>query len=257
MSLLRPTRLLLLSALACIAGPAHTASDATWWYREPADRYWEGLPLSNGRLAAMVYGRLRDELIPINDETLWSGSPYDPNPPEGLTALPDIRRLLGAGKHTQAQELCKKLLSVPLSVQHYQPLGELRMRFAGPESVTDYRRELDMDSAIARVTYRVGWPKKTSNKKRPGRKKRCGNPLWMNSHTMAYFWFWDSLFLWSSTLWLKIKRKENHLKESPRKNAKEISGTKASNDDEIYTADNPLTPACDQKLSLIFPTLAV
>src|SRR5674476_1511408 len=128
----------------------------TWWYREPAGRYWEGLPLSNGRLAAMVYGRLRDELIPINDETLWSGSPYDPNRPEGLTALPEIRHLLLGGKSLEAQELCKKLLSLPLSVQHYQPLGELRMRFASPEGATDYRRELDMDSAIARVTYRMG-----------------------------------------------------------------------------------------------------
>jgi alpha-L-fucosidase 2 len=153
--ILQPT-CLALSALAWIAGGANAASDMTWWYREPAGRYWEGLPLSNGRLAAMVYGRLRDELIPINDETLWSGSPYDPNRPEGLTALPEIRHLLLGGKSLEAQELCNKLLSLPLSVQHYQPLGELRMRFASPEGATDYRRELDMDSAIARVTYRMG-----------------------------------------------------------------------------------------------------
>jgi alpha-L-fucosidase 2 len=127
-----------------------------WWYREPAARYWEGLPLSNGWLAAMVYGRTRDELIPLNDESLWSGAPYNPNNPEGRDALPDIRRLLLAGEDVKAQVLCEKLLSRPRSVQHYQPLGELRMRFEGADEVTAYRRELDMDSAVARVTYTAG-----------------------------------------------------------------------------------------------------
>jgi alpha-L-fucosidase 2 len=138
------------------AAIAHAAPDAMWWYREPAAGYWEGLPLANGRLAAMVYGRVRDELIPLNDDTLWSGSPYDPNNPAGRAALPEIRQLLFAGKYREAQALCTKLLSVPLSVQHYQPLGELRIRFDGPTEATDYRRELDMDSALARVTYRIG-----------------------------------------------------------------------------------------------------
>lgn len=146
-----------LTALALLAAAgALAASDAAWWYREPAGRYWEGLPLGNGRLAAMVYGRVRDESIPLNDATLWSGSPYDPNNPEGRAALPEIRRLLFAGKYREAQALSAKLLSVPLSVQHYQPLGELRIRFDGANEIADYRRELDMDSAIARVTYRIG-----------------------------------------------------------------------------------------------------
>ncbi|MGP8245040.1 MAG: glycosyl hydrolase family 95 catalytic domain-containing protein [Bryobacteraceae bacterium] len=146
-----------LTALALLAAVgAHAASDAAWWYREPAGRYWEGLPLANGRLAAMVYGRVRDEVIPLNDETLWSGAPYDPNNPAGRAALPEIRKLLFAGRYREAQALCSKLLSVPLSVQHYQPLGELRIRFDGPAEGAGYRRELDMDSALARVTYRIG-----------------------------------------------------------------------------------------------------
>lgn len=127
-----------------------------WWYPEPAARYWEGLPLSNGRLAAMVYGRTRDELIPLNEESLWSGAPYDPNNPVGRNALPEIRRLLLAGEYVKAQALCEELLSRPRSVQHYQPLGELRMRFEAEGGATAYRRELDMDSAIARVTYTAG-----------------------------------------------------------------------------------------------------
>ena len=146
----------LLCSAACYVSLANAQPDMKWWYGEPAARYWEGLPLSDGRLAAMVYGRTRDELIPINDESLWSGSPYDPNNPEGLPALREIRQLLLAGDYVKAQALCQKLLSRPHSVQHYQPLGELRMRFEGVQDAQEYRRELDMDSAVARVTYTAG-----------------------------------------------------------------------------------------------------
>ena len=151
----RTKTLLLLAAAFCVH-VAGAQPEMKWWYQEPAARYWEGLPLSNGRLAAMVYGRTRDELIPLNDESLWSGAPYDPNNPEGKDALPEIRRLLLAGEYVNAQALCAKLLSRPRSVQNYQPLGELRMRLEGADGATAYRRELDMDSAVARVTYTAG-----------------------------------------------------------------------------------------------------
>jgi alpha-L-fucosidase 2 len=150
------TKSLLLLAAVSYVPVTGAQSEMKWWYREPAARYWEGLPLSNGRLAAMVYGRTRDEMIPLNDESLWSGAPYDPNNPEGRDALPEIRRLLLAGEYVKAQALCEKLLSRPRSVQHYQPLGELRMRFEAADGAAAYRRELDMDSAIARVTYTAG-----------------------------------------------------------------------------------------------------
>ncbi|MGD0775470.1 MAG: glycoside hydrolase family 95 protein [Candidatus Solibacter sp.] len=138
------------------ASAADVAPGNFWWYRKPAAKYWEGSPLSNGRLAAMVLGRVRDETIPINDESLWSGSPYDPNNPEGPKILLQVRSLLLEGKFVEAQQLCRELMSRPLSVQHYRPMGELRLRFDGPDSPASYRRELDMDSAIARVTYQVG-----------------------------------------------------------------------------------------------------
>jgi alpha-L-fucosidase 2 len=128
---------------------------ARWWYRTPASRYWEGLPVANGRLAAMVYGRIEEELIPFNEASLWSGSPYDPVNPQGRVALPQIRRLLLEGRYVEAQKLCQTLMSKPLSVQHYQPMGELRLRFATQGPVSDYARELDMDRAVARIRYSV------------------------------------------------------------------------------------------------------
>jgi alpha-L-fucosidase 2 len=149
---------LLMLAFLCLtpSSTADTAPKNSWWYRQPAAKYWEGLPLSNGRMAVMVFGRVKDEVIRINDESLWTGSPYDPNNPEGPKVLPQIRRLLLQGKFIEAQQLCSQLMSRPLSVQHYRPMGELRLHFEGPDHPDSYRRELDMDSAIARVTYQVG-----------------------------------------------------------------------------------------------------
>jgi alpha-L-fucosidase 2 len=143
---------------AKISGETHSPLlPMEWWYRSPATKFWEGLPLGTGRLAAMVYGRVRDEIIPFNDQTLWTGQPYDSVNPNGLKSLPEIRRLALAGKFGEATRLATNLLSHPVPfVQTYQPMGRLHVRFDGHEAVQDYRRELDMDSAIARVTYRIG-----------------------------------------------------------------------------------------------------
>jgi alpha-L-fucosidase 2 len=150
------TYLLLISVFIPHPNGVAAAVASSWWYRKPAAKYWEGLPLANGRMAAMVLGRVRDEVVPVNDETLWTGSPYDPNNPNGPKLLPHIRKLLLDGKFVEAQQLCQGLMSRPLSVQHYRPMGELRVRFDGPDAPVSYRRELDMDNAIARVTYQIG-----------------------------------------------------------------------------------------------------
>ena len=147
-----------LPADATIAGATTApASAMAWWYRTPAAKFWEGTPIATGRFGAMLYGRVRDEIIPFNDETLWTGSPYDAVNPKALPSLPEIRRLLAEEKFGEAAELAANLLSHPLPfVQTYQAMGRLHLRFDGHEAVTDYRRELDMDEAIARVTYRIG-----------------------------------------------------------------------------------------------------
>jgi alpha-L-fucosidase 2 len=129
----------------------------SWWYRKPATKFWEGLPIATGRFAAMPYGRVRDEIIPFNDETLWTGSPYDAVNPKALPSLPELRKLIAEEKFGEAAELAANLLSHPLVyVQTYQAMGRLHLRFDGHERVHDYRRELDMDEAVARVAYRIG-----------------------------------------------------------------------------------------------------
>lgn len=149
--------LTLFTAIAPLAtGAPQMPVKNSWWFRTPASKYWEGLPLANGRLAAMVLGRVRDEVIPLNEVTLFTGSPYDPNNPEGPKVLAEVRKLLLEGKFVEAQRLCRGLMSQPLSVQHYRPIGELRVRFDVPDHADSYKRELDMDSAMARAIYESG-----------------------------------------------------------------------------------------------------
>src|SRR4051794_13892751 len=82
----------------------------TLWYRRPAGGWLEALPLGNGRLGAMVYGGVPTERIALNDDTLWSGGPRDCDNPGALKALPEIRRLIFAGKFAEAQELGKRMM---------------------------------------------------------------------------------------------------------------------------------------------------
>ena len=147
-----------LSPDASITGTAQAPdSPMAWWYRTPASKFWEGVPLGTGRFGAMPYGRVRDEIIPFNDETLWTGSPYNPSNPNALKSLPTLRQLLAEEKFGEAANLANNLLSYPVPVvQTYQAMGRLHLRFEGHDAVQDYRRELDMDSAIARVSYRIG-----------------------------------------------------------------------------------------------------
>ncbi|KKK74722.1 hypothetical protein LCGC14_2880940, partial [marine sediment metagenome] len=105
----------------------------------------------------MVFGGAGDERLALNEDTLWSGGPHHNNNPKALAALPRVQRLIFAGKVREAEGLVQSdLMGRPSMMQAYQPLGDLRLHFPGHEDATDYRRELDLEQAIARVTYRVG-----------------------------------------------------------------------------------------------------
>src|SRR5919198_566719 len=97
-----------------------TQGDLRLWYRRPAANWNEALPVGNGRLAAMVFGGFPEERIQINEDTVWAGERRDRLNPEGARSLPEV------------------------------------LRFQGQEQPADYTRELDLDSAVARVTYESG-----------------------------------------------------------------------------------------------------
>jgi alpha-L-fucosidase 2 len=127
------------------------------WYRQPAKQWTEALPVGNGRLAAMVFGGTDRERIQLNEETFWSGGPYDPSRPGGPKALPEIRRLIFAGEYMKAHILFSRtMMGMPVEQMKYEPLADLLLTFPKDTNVTEYRRELDLDKAIVTVSYKVG-----------------------------------------------------------------------------------------------------
>ena len=147
----------------------------TLWYRQPAADHpytppvggrgggpgaaeWvRALPVGNGRLGAMVFGGVVNERLQLNEDTLWAGGPYDPVNPDSLAALPEVRSLLFDAKYSEAAKLITdKVMAKPLAQMPYETIGNLLLTFSATSSVENYRRELDLDNAIARVQYSSG-----------------------------------------------------------------------------------------------------
>ncbi|NLG13613.1 MAG: glycoside hydrolase family 95 protein [Lentisphaerae bacterium] len=124
------------------------------WRDTPAECFTEAMPLGNGRIGAMVYGGLFDELIELNEDTLWSGSPGVYTVPSARKALAEVREALEVEDWAAANELSKGLQGP--HTEKYQPVGNLRMRFSGAREVEGYRHELSLEDAQANTSYRQG-----------------------------------------------------------------------------------------------------
>jgi alpha-L-fucosidase 2 len=126
------------------------------WYRQPAGRWEEALPVGNGRLGAMVFGRVAQERLQLNEDTLWAGSPYVPDSHEAYGALAEVRRLIDAGEYKQAADLAsEKIMARPLRQMPYGTLGDLLLDFVSFEMPGEYERSLDLAEAIAATRYRT------------------------------------------------------------------------------------------------------
>ena len=136
---------------------ADSPQDLTLWYTQPAKQWVEALPIGNGRLGAMVFGGIDKERIQLNEDTLSAGGPYDPTNPNALAALPEARRLIFAGDFNQANKLIgEKMMGRPITQMPYQTVGDLYLTFANIEGAANYRRQLDLDTAIAHVDFSAG-----------------------------------------------------------------------------------------------------
>src|SRR5580765_2385648 len=97
------------ASLVTIASAQEQTNSLTLWYRQPAGKDWNAaLPIGNGRLGAMVYGNLDRERLQLNEDTVWEGYKRDGANPDGLKALPEIRKLLLEGKNEEASNLAAK-----------------------------------------------------------------------------------------------------------------------------------------------------
>ncbi len=145
-------------AKSILTGASAVAGDSLLlWYDKPAGEWTDALPIGNGRLGAMVFGGPASEQLQLNEDTLYAGSPYDPNNPEALNALPEARRLIFEGKYKEAHDLVgAKMMAQPIKQMPYEPVGDLRLSFPGHDKVTDYRRQLDLDTAVTTISYKIG-----------------------------------------------------------------------------------------------------
>jgi alpha-L-fucosidase 2 len=155
---------LLLGSLA-LGGIASSfaAPQLTLHYNRPAEEWVEALPVGNGRLGAMIFGRPAKERLQLNDVTIWSSGPQaDTDRPEAYKSLPEIRRLLAEGDYKGASDLTAKAMTGARGnfdwaySGSYQTLGDLDFDHALPSGEpTEYRRWLDLDTAVSGVSFQL------------------------------------------------------------------------------------------------------
>lgn len=173
-------------AFLAVAGVSNlpAAEELKLWYERPAQTWTEALPIGNGRLGGMVFGGPAREQIQFNESTIWTGGPHEYHREGAVQALPKMRELLqesrkawlenlrlekegnkaeaararglSRAKQKEAEDLgMRDFMSNPLGQQAYQPFGDLLLTFPGHETVTDYRRELDLETALSTVRYQL------------------------------------------------------------------------------------------------------
>lgn len=128
-----------------------TAQDKLW-YNKPAINFNEALPIGNGRIGAMVYGRVQDEYISLNEGSLWSGGPNIKwNNPEAKQYLPLVRAAALAGEYKKADSLAK-FMQGPWT-ESFMPMADLHIRYNNIKDSTNYKRTLDLSTAVCTTNF--------------------------------------------------------------------------------------------------------
>ncbi|MDR2056836.1 MAG: glycoside hydrolase family 95 protein [Dysgonamonadaceae bacterium] len=153
----------LLSILVCNScfspNKSSFKKDMILWYDKPGDVWLDGMPVGNGLVAGMVFGKTYEERIALNESSFWSGRPHDYNDPDAGKYFSQIKSLVYAGQFQEAEKIIDtKFYGIPVAQQAFQPLGDLLLTFPEVDttSVGNYRRSLDMETGIASVTYTSG-----------------------------------------------------------------------------------------------------
>jgi alpha-L-fucosidase 2 len=134
---------------------AKSTKETILWYEKPAKTWTEALPIGNGRLGAMVFGKVNNERLQLNEDSVRYGGPVDGDNPEGRHYFREVRCLLMNGKQVEVEEMAQiGMMSSPKSLRPYQPLGDLQIYHdGGKRMISNYKRSLDIERGIAAVTY--------------------------------------------------------------------------------------------------------
>lgn len=162
---------LLILLTACITASAETANNPLkLWYNKPASMWVEALPIGNGRLGAMVFGGIKHEELQLNEETIWTGSPYNNTNPLAKDSLAKIRQLIFEGKNLEAQAICgPAICSKKGNGMAYQTVGSIHLDFnfkeykasddttlLSTDKKATYYRDLNISDAVATTRFTLG-----------------------------------------------------------------------------------------------------
>ena len=125
------------------------------WFNEPAKAWEQALPVGNGRLGAMVYGGVSKEMIQLNEDSIWAGPPIPVVKKNASKTIEKVRELLFAGKFAEAQQLQQAAVAPRISPRSYQTMGVLHLDFGPTSDATEYRRDLNLDTAVATTGYQI------------------------------------------------------------------------------------------------------
>lgn len=135
---------------------AEKTEDLKTWYKQPAENWFEALPLGNGRIGAMVFGDPKTERIQLNEESIWAGKPYNANNPRSLEVLPKIREAIFNDRYEEAQEYTEQgLLGTPARIRSYQPFGNLLIDYGWDTDTAEYTRSLSLNRGVVTVNYDI------------------------------------------------------------------------------------------------------
>jgi len=147
---------LLLSVILLAGIRTAEAQSLKLWYNQPAEKWTEALPVGNGSLGAMVFGKPHRGHIQLNEESLWTGHPIERINPSASAYLDSVRQLIFAGKYLEAEELAQEKIMgkrLDTGVHTYQTLGDLYLRFGDTTKVQNYRRQLDLTNGLMNIQY--------------------------------------------------------------------------------------------------------
>ena len=135
---------------------AAQTKDLELWYKKPASKWTEALPVGNGRIGAMVFGDYQHENLQLNEESVWAGSKINNNNPEARSHLKEIQTAIFNGAYARANDLSNKyLVGTPPRIRSYQPLGNLFINYHWKEVPTLYKRSLNLHTGISQTEYTV------------------------------------------------------------------------------------------------------
>jgi len=150
--------------VSCSKSTPESSGEMVLWYDEPTGNVWlDGLFIGNGYMGGNVFGRTDNERIALNESTFWSGRPHDYNDPEAHNYYDQIKRLMYSKQYKEAEKMVNEhFYGKPANQQTYVPVGDLLLDFKSDgRLVKDYRRELDMETGIVKVSYTEGDVKMT------------------------------------------------------------------------------------------------